>query len=70
MKVASIYYVFSQCCPGYVATALTKFKGTRTIDEGAVTSVHLALLPQGSTQPQGQYMDSNKKILDFLRKET
>lgn len=31
------------CCPGYVNTDLTKHRGRRTVEQGAMTPVHLAL---------------------------
>ncbi|XP_071829064.1 carbonyl reductase [NADPH] 3-like [Apostichopus japonicus] len=58
--------LINSCSPGYVATDLTRNQGHRTIDEGAVTSVVLALLARDSSHPQGQYMDANQEIQDFL----
>lgn len=58
-----------QCNPGYTSTDMTLYKGRRSIDEGAVTSVMLALLPRGSSQPQGQYMNENQQIEAFLNRE-
>ncbi|GKD92397.1 salutaridine reductase-like protein [Tanacetum coccineum] len=39
--------------PGFVATDMTYFKGTFTVEEGARGPVRLALLPDGG--PSGQY---------------
>ena len=33
----------NSCCPGWVNTDMTKHRGTKTVDEGAQTPVHLAL---------------------------
>ena len=35
--------LINACCPGYVNTDMTKGNGTKTVDEGAVTPVLLAL---------------------------
>ena len=35
------------CCPGYVATRLTGFKGPGTVESGAVEAVRLATLGEG-----------------------
>jgi len=40
-------------CPGYTATALNNFHGTRTVEQGAQEPVRLALL--GSDGPTGTY---------------
>ncbi|KAJ8022298.1 Carbonyl reductase [NADPH] 3 [Holothuria leucospilota] len=58
----------NSCCPGYVNTDLTEHMGHRTIDEGAVTSVYLALLPQNSGEPQGRYIGPTQKVVNFLWK--
>ena len=28
-------------CPGYVATNMSNFKGTKTVDEGILTAIYL-----------------------------
>ncbi|XP_046567681.1 carbonyl reductase [NADPH] 1-like [Haliotis rubra] len=48
--------VINACTPGYVATDMTSHKGTKTIDEGADTLVYLALLPQNTTSPRGNFV--------------
>ncbi|KAJ8022297.1 Carbonyl reductase [NADPH] 3 [Holothuria leucospilota] len=58
----------NSCCPGFVDTDLTEHMGHRTVDEGAVTSVYLALIPPNSEEPQGRCIDPNVKLLDFLWK--
>jgi NAD(P)-dependent dehydrogenase (short-subunit alcohol dehydrogenase family) len=40
-------------CPGYTATALNNFHGTRTVEQGATEPVRLALL--GADGPTGTY---------------
>ncbi|XP_022079858.1 carbonyl reductase [NADPH] 3-like isoform X2 [Acanthaster planci] len=52
------------CCPGYVSTDMSSFKGTKTIDEGAITPVYCALLPPGSAEFNGK-MFSDKELYEF-----
>lgn len=48
-------------CPGYTATDLNNFQGTRTVEEGAREPVRLALLdPDG---PTGTYSDEDGPIV-------
>ncbi|KAL4230729.1 NADH-cytochrome b5 reductase [Mactra antiquata] len=56
--------VVNACCPGYVSTDMSSFKGTKTIDEGADTPLYLALLPPNTTSPKGNYC-SDRKISTF-----
>ncbi|XP_076467881.1 carbonyl reductase [NADPH] 3-like [Babylonia areolata] len=49
------------CCPGYVATDMSSFKGIKTIDQGAQTPVMLALIPPSADSPRGQFV-SEKTI--------
>ncbi|KAK2157822.1 hypothetical protein LSH36_184g10015 [Paralvinella palmiformis] len=51
--------VINSCCPGYVATDMSSYKGTKTIDEGADTPVYLALLPP-NTDIKGEYVSERK----------
>ncbi|KAK2157823.1 hypothetical protein LSH36_184g10017 [Paralvinella palmiformis] len=51
--------VINSCCPGYIATEMTSFKGTKTIDEGADTPVYLALLPP-NTDIKGEFVTERK----------
>ncbi|MXG89660.1 SDR family oxidoreductase [Nocardioides flavescens] len=37
--------LINAACPGYVATDLNGFRGTRTVEQGAATPIRLALLP-------------------------
>ena len=47
-------------CPGYTATDLNGFQGTRTVEEGAREPVRLALL--GPDGPTGTYSDDEGTI--------
>ena len=47
-------------CPGFVATDLNGFRGTRTPEEGARTPIRLATLPDGG--PTGTYSDDDGPI--------
>ncbi|MDR7255225.1 NAD(P)-dependent dehydrogenase (short-subunit alcohol dehydrogenase family) [Nocardioides sp. BE266] len=44
-------------CPGYVATDLNGFRGTRTPEQGAAVFLELATLPDGG--PTGTFSDEN-----------
>ncbi|XP_055353646.1 carbonyl reductase [NADPH] 3-like [Paramacrobiotus metropolitanus] len=52
--------------PGYVDTDLTSHKGSRTIDEGAVSSIYAALLPE-KTDIRGQYVSCNSQVEDWRK---
>ncbi|XP_072047285.1 carbonyl reductase [NADPH] 3-like [Amphiura filiformis] len=56
--------LINSCCPGYVATDMSSYKGHLTIDEGAVTPVYLATLPSGAKEPQGKFLQK-KQVNDF-----
>ena len=42
------------CCPGLVATGMSSFRGKPT-DEGAITPLYLALLPENAQGPKGKF---------------
>ena len=46
------------CCPGYAKTDMTSYNenATKNTEQGAQTSVWLALLPPGISGPQGIYL--------------
>jgi NAD(P)-dependent dehydrogenase (short-subunit alcohol dehydrogenase family) len=48
--------VINACCPGYVATDMSSYTGTKTTDEGADTLLYLALLPPDVTSPRGEFI--------------
>ncbi|TKR78048.1 hypothetical protein L596_018917 [Steinernema carpocapsae] len=45
------------CCPGYVATNMSNFKGPLTIEEGADTPLYLAL---DANAPDGEFVKDRK----------
>ncbi len=47
-------------CPGFTATALNNFRGTRTVEQGAREAVRLALL--GSDGPTGTFSDEDGPV--------
>lgn len=47
-------------CPGFTATDLNDFRGTRTVEEGAREAVRLALL--GPDGPTGTFSDDNGTV--------
>lgn len=48
--------VMNSCCPGYVATDMSSFKGPKTIEQGADTPFYLATLPVGVEEPINQFV--------------
>jgi len=54
--------VVNCCTPGFVATDMNNNTGVKTVQQGAITPCHLALLT--SKQPYGQYM-ADLKVVDW-----
>ncbi len=48
------------CCPGYVATDLNGFRGTRTPEQGATKAIELATLPDDG--PSGGFFDDDGPV--------
>lgn len=53
--------LLNACCPGWVKTDMAGPNAPGTAEEGAVTPVYLALLPEGAEGPHGQYV-SDKTV--------
>ncbi|XP_032888320.1 carbonyl reductase [NADPH] 1-like isoform X1 [Amblyraja radiata] len=53
--------LLNACCPGWVKTDMAGPNAPGTVEEGAVTPVYLALLPEGAEGPHGQYV-SDKTV--------
>lgn len=53
--------LLNACCPGWVRTDMAGDKAPKSPDEGAITPVYLALLPQGATEPHGRFV-SEKEV--------
>jgi NAD(P)-dependent dehydrogenase (short-subunit alcohol dehydrogenase family) len=47
-------------CPGYCATDLNGFRGTRTPEQGAAIAIRLATLPDGG--PTGGFFDDEGPV--------
>ena len=47
-------------CPGFTATDLNNFQGTRSVEQGARRAVHLALLDANG--PTGTFSDENGEV--------
>ena len=45
--------LINSCCPGYVATDMSSYKGPLQVDEGADTPCYLALLARSAILPRG-----------------
>lgn len=56
--------IVNSCCPGYVDTDMSSHKGPKTIDEGADTPIYLALLPEGTKSPAGDFV-ADRKVYKF-----
>jgi len=48
--------VINACCPGYVATDMSSFKGTKTVEQGADTPLYVALLGPNTKEPRGKFV--------------
>ncbi|XP_059506170.1 carbonyl reductase [NADPH] 1 [Stegostoma tigrinum] len=53
--------LLNACCPGWVKTDMAGPTAPGTAEEGAVTPVYLALLPEGAEAPHGEFV-SNKSV--------
>lgn len=51
--------------PGYVATDMSSYKGPLTPDQGAEAPVYAALLPINIDKPKGQFISSQKSIIEW-----
>jgi carbonyl reductase 1 len=54
--------------PGYVDTDMTSGKGHSTVDEGARSSIHAALLPPGS-DIKGKFLNNDCTEIDWTTYE-
>jgi NAD(P)-dependent dehydrogenase (short-subunit alcohol dehydrogenase family) len=54
-ELADTNILINAACPGFVATDLNGFRGTRTPEEGAATAIRLATLPDGG--PTGGFFE-------------
>ena len=60
MELESTRIKVNAACPGYTATDLNQFKGTRSVQQGAREPVRLALL--GADGPTGTFSDEDGKL--------
>ncbi|OCT93789.1 hypothetical protein XELAEV_18011460mg [Xenopus laevis] len=56
--------LLNACCPGKVKTDMAGSNSTKSPDEGAETSVYLALLPNNADSPHGELV-SEKKVVPW-----
>jgi NAD(P)-dependent dehydrogenase (short-subunit alcohol dehydrogenase family) len=59
-ELADTDILINAACPGFVATDLNGFRGTRTPTQGAAIALHLATLPDDG--PTGGYFDDDGPI--------
>lgn len=62
--------VLNYCHPGYVDTDMTSHQGPLTVEQGAVASIYLALLPPNTTSPRGDFIWHDKSIVDWVNGPT
>ncbi|NUP14256.1 MAG: SDR family oxidoreductase [Polyangiaceae bacterium] len=60
LELESTRIKVNACCPGFTATDLNNFQGTRSVQEGARSAVRLALL--GADGPTGTFSDDEGVI--------
>ncbi|XP_069800733.1 carbonyl reductase [NADPH] 1-like isoform X2 [Dendropsophus ebraccatus] len=56
--------LLNACCPGWVRTDMAGPNATKSPDEGALTPVYLALLPDSADSPHGELV-SEKKVVTW-----
>lgn len=56
--------LMNACCPGWVRTDMGGQKAGKSTDEGAITPLYLATLPQGLSAPHGELL-SDKTIKEW-----
>lgn len=49
------------CCPGLVSTNMSSYRG-KPVDEGAITPLYLALLPENISGPKGELWAEKEKV--------
>jgi len=49
------------CCPGLVSTNMSSYNG-KPVDEGAITPLYLALLPEIASGPRGELWAEKEKV--------
>jgi NAD(P)-dependent dehydrogenase (short-subunit alcohol dehydrogenase family) len=59
-ELADTNVLINAGCPGYCATDLNGFRGTRTAEEGARVAIQLATLPDGG--PTGGFFDDSGPV--------
>jgi NAD(P)-dependent dehydrogenase (short-subunit alcohol dehydrogenase family) len=59
-ELADTNVLINAGCPGYCATDLNGFQGTRTAEQGAQIAIQLATLPDGG--PTGSFFDDDGPV--------
>lgn len=53
--------IVNACCPGLVATNMSSYKG-KPVDEGAITPLYLAFLPENAKGPKGELWAEKQRV--------
>ena len=55
--------IVNACCPGFVSTNMSSFNPRgKPVDEGAITPLFLALLPENASGPKGELYAEKKRV--------
>lgn len=53
--------IINACCPGLIATGMSSYHG-KPVEEGAITPLYLAFLPENASGPRGELWAEKKKV--------
>lgn len=53
--------IVNACCPGLIATGMSSFNG-KPVDQGAITPLFLAFLPENASGPKGELYAEKQKV--------
>lgn len=60
--------LINSVCPGFVKTDLNENRGILTPEQGAITPVHLALIPASESRPRGEFWSVLQPV-DWFKKD-
>jgi len=53
--------IVNACCPGLIATGMSSYQG-KPVDQGAITPLYLAFLPENAPGPKGELWAEKQKV--------